>query len=369
MPRCRPKSLVAFVALLTPIALSAQRSANIQIQGIADVEGWSTDTNSTFLARNCGKPAALTRLQLWTALEPLSGVVLHAYAATEEGKGSDEEGEIYLDQFGVRYTASRFLVADVGRFPHPIGSFAARRFSSRNPLIGAPDAYTLQYPNGAQLSGSRRFIDYRAAVVDFPAVHEGYTPDPTRAWRPAFGIGVTPYMGIRLGSSYTWGPYLNDELTSAQLAGKSWRSYAQRIASADLAVSFGYFELNSEAAFSSYDVPNRADPLDGYAYYVEGKYTLTPRLFVATRLERNDYPFIMALPNFWVARKTDFHDEEYGLGFRLTASTLVKTSYRRDRWHIDAGNQAFVRPGGHALAVQLSQSYDVIDWIDRARAR
>jgi hypothetical protein len=368
MPRFL-RSAFAIIALAMPATLSAQgRAGGILLQGIADAEGWSTDTSSNFLERNGGKPGAIGRLTLWSAVEPVRGFVLHGLVETEQGSATEED-EVYVNQFGLRYTASRFLVADVGRFPHLVGTFAARRFSSRNPLVGQPDAYPVQYPNGAKLSGATRFIDYRAGIVDLPAIHEGYTPDPTRAWRPVLGAGFTPIVGVRLGGSYTWGPYLNDELTSAQLAGQSWRHYAERIAGADFAASFGYFELNSEAAFSSYDVPNRAEALDGYAYYVEAKYTLTPRLFIATRLERNDYPFIMALPNFWVARKTDFHDEEYGLGFRVRASTVVKMSYRRDRWHVDAGNQAFVRPGGHAFAIQLSQSYDVIDWIDRARTR
>ena len=94
------------------------------------------------------------------------------------------------------------------------------------------------------------------------------------------------------------------------------------------------------------------------------------RLYVALRLERNDYPFIaLVSPTFWVARTTDFHDEEFGLGFRVSASTLLKASYRQDRWHIDAGNQAFIRPGGRAFAAQLSQSFDVMNWVERARTR
>jgi hypothetical protein len=367
----RPRRSALLLALLCGVALPellAAQGARVLVQGIVDGEGWTTDTNSNLLTRNAGKAGVLGRVQMWGAVEAGRGFVFYVQGEAEQGGASGEE-EAELDQFGLRYTASPWLVLDAGRFPHLIGTFAARRFSSRNPLVGAPDAYPVQYPHGAQLSGAARFLDYRVGVVDLPAVHEEYTPEPDRAWRPAIGGGITPYVGLRLGGSFTWGPYLNDELTSAQLAQRSWRSYSERIAAADLAFSFGYLELTAEAARSSYDVPNRAEPVAGWAYYVEGKYTLTPRLYVATRLERNDYPFIMAFPTFWVARKTDFHNEEYGVGFRFTARTLVKTSYRRDRWHVDAGNQAFVRPGGHAFAVQLSQTYDVMEWIERARLR
>jgi hypothetical protein len=140
------------------------------------------------------------------------------------------------------------------------------------------------------------------------------------------------------------------------------------VTAADLAASVGYLELRAEAGLASYDVPNRAEPIEGLQYYVEGKYTLSPRVFVAARLQRNDYPFIGWVDTgpgtgFWVARKTDFHDEEFGVGYRMTASTLIKASYHQDLWHVNASNQAFVRPGGRAFAVQLSQRFDMLNLI------
>ena len=56
-----------------------------------------------------------------------------------------------------------------------------------------------------------------------------------------------------------------------------------------------------------------------------------------------------------------------GVGFRMTESTLIKASYRWDKWDVTPANQAFVRPGGHAFAVQLSQSFDVMDWLPAIR--
>jgi len=146
------------------------------------------------------------------------------------------------------------------------------------------------------------------------------------------------------------------------------RGHQQRVGAVDFKLSAGFFELISEAGWSRYDVPQRGT-VDGMAYYAEGKYTFTPRLFVATRLERNDYPFIALFGPNWVANKTDFHNEEYGVGYRLSTTTLLKASWRRDTWQVTPSNASFVRPGGKALAVQLSQSFDVTDWIDRARLR
>ena len=361
--------LVALAAAVWPHPLSGQ--ARVQLQGIADGELWSTDTNSNLLSRNGGKPAGLGRLQAWGAIETLRSLVFYGMFETQQGKAGETESE--FEQYGVRFTPSSRFVLDGGRLPGIIGTFAARRFSNRNPLIGTPDGYPTQYPLGVQLSGAVRLLDYRVAMVSLPTVHEDYTPKPTETMRPAIGFGITPFVGVRIGASYTQGPYLNDAYSSGELASRSWKDYEQRVMAADLAVSVGYAELFAEVGKASYEVPRLADPVAGTTYYVEGKYTFTPRLYVAARVGRNDYPFIQSINTpggqFWVARTTDFHDEEVGIGFRVSAGTLVKAAYRQDKWQVDAGNAAFVRPGGRAFAMQLSQTFDVMEWVDRARAR
>lgn len=343
---------------------------SVLLQGIADGEFWSTDTMSTLLRRNDGTPGVMGRLQLWGAIEPARGLVFYAYGLGERGAACPTP-ETELEQAGVRYTASRALVIDAGKITSLIGEFSNRRFSTRNPLIGEPDAYPVQYPIGVQLAGVVRAVDYALAVVNLPFYHSGYTPEPSEAWRPVMRVGVTPFIGTRIGMSYTEGPYLRDDYTAAALQQQDWKRYRQRVGAVDVSASVGYLELNGEAGFSRYEVPSHADPVEGYAYYGEAKYTVTPRFFVAARLERNDYPFIdhFAGPNVWVATRTDFHNEEFGFGYRLTASRLLKASYRTDKWHVNPSNAAFVRPGGRALAVQLSQSFDVMDWLDRARLR
>jgi hypothetical protein len=172
-------------------------------------------------------------------------------------------------------------------------------------------------------------------------------------------------MGLRLGASYMEGPYLNADLSPAHLRGAGWRSYRQRLAGFELAASAGYMELHAEVARSSYDVPG-SPAVVGVTYYGEGKYTFTPRFFAAARLERNDYPFIRPVgTDSWIARRTDFRNEEIGVGFRLSPGSLLKASYRQDSWHINDSNRGFVGPGGHALALQFSQRFDVVSWFDR----
>ena len=359
MSRHRRAGIVAVIGALS-VAGVGEAQTRAMLLGTIDAELWDTDTSSNLLSRNAGRASALGRLTLWGAIEPHARLVLYGLVESELGSAADSAHH-ELAQAGIRYTLSPRAVVDAGKITMPLGGFAARRFSWRNPLVGTPDAYPVLYPYGATVSGALSILDYRVGLVSLPMAHEGYSPEPTHAARPVVGLGITPVIGVRLGAGYAWGPYLNDTLTPSQLEGRRWDSYEQRVLVLDLAASYGYFELFAEAGVSEYDVPRTADPVQGLAYFVEGKYTFTPRFFAALRLERNDYPFIQPVsPTFWVARKTDFHNEELGVGYRFGASTVMKVSYRQDLWHVDAGNAPFVRPGGRAFAMQLSRRFDLL---------
>lgn len=360
------------LALAGCLLLSATRlpAQGVLLQGIADVEAWSTDTGSNLLTRNDGKPGGLVRLQVWGAAEVVRNVVLYGQAEMEGGPAStedeDEEFKPEIYQLGIRYSPSAFLALDAGKSTHPMSTFASRRFSTRNPLIGFPDGYTEQYPLIVQASGANRQFDYRIAATSLPLSHDGYVPEPGKAWRPVLGAGFTPVVGVRIGASYTWGPYLSDAYTPTQLHNSDWKSYDQRIVSLDMQFSKGYFELRGEHARSSYDVPDRGDPVSGTDTYIEAKYTFGPRFFAAARAERNNYPFIRSTASaVWVARRTDFDNAEMGVGYRISESSLLKFAYRVDKWHLTNANRAFLGPGGNAFAIQFSQSFDVMSLLAR----
>jgi hypothetical protein len=365
----RSRVAVLVVALALPLdAVGGQ--ARLQIRGTVDGAWFDTDTGSNLLNRNEGRPVGVGRALLWGAVEPVRRLAFYGMLEAEAETAPDAERELELEQYGMRYAPSRYLSIDAGKLVSPLSAFAPRRFAWRNPLVGEPEIYPVQYPHGVVITGAARAIDVRVAALSLPLVNTEYTPEPTPTLRPAIAIGITPLFGLRLGVGYTVGPYLNDTLSATQLDQRSWRSFAQRVYVADMAWSFGYLELFAEGAISSYDVPMQSEPVKGTAYYGEARYTFSPRMFVAARLERNDYPFIMPVSaTAWVARRTDFRDHEFGVGFRPAAGTLLKASYRADWWTVNSGNAAFVRPGGHAVALQLSQQFDVMNWIERARVR
>ena len=356
--RSRAGAAIFATALwLVPTAVHAQGAL---LHGLFDVEFWATDSASRLLARNAGKAGALGRLQMWTAVEPWRGLVFFAQAEVEGGpvRADEEQLEFYLDQWGVRAARSRALVVEAGKMVHPVGAFGSRRFSNRNPLIGIPDAYPVQYPLGLAVSGATRHFDYRLAAVSLPVGNERYLPLASAQLRPAVGFGVTPTAGVRVGGSATWGPYLNDSLGPALLAGRTWSVYRQRVVAMDAQLSRGYLETHLELARSSYDVPGGSEAVTAMAYYVEAKYTLSPRVYVAARFERNDYPFMQTVGDTaWRIRSTNLYDGEAGIGYRLSASRVLKLTYRADEWRVPPASRAFL-PDGHAFAMQVSQAID-----------
>ena len=352
--------------LLAALPLGAVRAqSGLLLQGIVDGEGWSTSNSSNLLTRNAGNAAGLARLTLWGAVEPFHGIVIYGEGSAEGGPARAERGTtIYGHQAGIRYATTPKFVVDAGKMTPVIGTFAPRHFSTRNPLIGTPDGYSLQYPWGAKMSGDVGMFDYRVAMVSLPTTHVGYEPEPTSRLRPALGGGITPIIGLRLGGSFTVGSYLNEDDASSVPAGSKWSDYHQRVAAVDLSFARGYLETHAEAARGTYDVPLRGS-ITGFTYYGEVKYTLAARFFLAVRGERNKYPFIRASATAgaaYAARLTDFVDGEFGGGYRISTSTLIKASLRGDRWWVRPGT-GFRGTGGHAIALQVSQAFDVMSWI------
>jgi hypothetical protein len=325
----------------------------LALQAIADGELWATDSGSRLLTRNDGHPAALFRLQVLAGAQLSSHVQLFALTELETGPArAGEETEVTVDQLTLRYVASPAIVLEGGRLYHPVGAFAARRLSVSNPLIGLPDGYPVVYPWGAQVQGTLSRFDYRVALVTLPISHTGYLPHADARLRPAIGAGFSPVAGVHIGLSATAGTYLSRAVQDSLPPGAAWTDFRQRVLAFDARVSRGYFESHAELSLSGYDAPAHTASTNGLSYYVEGKYTWSPRLFTALRFEVNNYAFIRPSGGAsWTARSVQMVNGEAGVGYRVSAALSLKASYRRDHWPPDA--RAFL-PNGYAAALQVS---------------
>jgi hypothetical protein len=355
--------LVIFLAAIAVVSpwRAVRAQLPIMLQGIVDFEGWSTSTDSPSLTRNRGRAAVLGRLTMWSAVEFAPGV--SAFAQIEGGMGDalNEATEVELYMAGIRVAAAPWFVVDAGRIANPVGAFAPRRFSNRNPLIGTPNGYPVLYPEGLQFSGKASRFDWRLAIVNAPIARDNYSPPAAHSWRPAVSAGVTLATGVRIGASATVGSYLSDTLAPALLAGKSSSSYRQRVVALDAQFNREYVELRGEWARSAYDVPG-ASTARGNTWYGEAKITVAPRWFLAGRVEHNAYPYIEPYSTFWGIESPVDDNLELGIGFRVSPDLLLKGSWRGGRSQYLLGDIA-IDTLGHAFAIQVSQSFDVLDWI------
>ena len=337
------------------------------LEGILDAELHQTDANSILLSRNEGDIATLGRLQLWSAFQITSGLQIYALGEFETDNSTGKrETESELEQFALRYTSqsAHYYFLEAGKILSPLGAYANRHLSTQNPLIGQPYVYTTSYPLGIQAAGSADWFDYRAALLDQPDINPGYIPvDPDSAFRPALGFGVTPFTGLRFGFSYTKGPYLNRQLNAYLPPGTGWRDFDQRVMGFDFQFSRGYLELNGQLVVSEYEVPFQREDTDDTSYYLELKYTWTPRFYGALRFGKNEASFIRHECDLsWVAPSRKFRDLEVGLGYRFSPNTQLKVAYRRDHWNAE-GRQADPISNGHALSLQLSHHFDLGSWL------
>ena len=371
---CAPAAcLMAAIALAPAPARAEDR---FMIQGLFDGEYWKTDSGSRLLSKNEGDAAGAGDLRLWAAgdLAPgLQGYALgRAYSGTAwpEDEVQDQGGvETTLEQLFLRYSfqSKARLQIEAGQMAMPAGDFVTRYFSSVNPLIGAPDSYSVNYPKGLKVTGWAGLFDYRVAAVDLPMANAEYIPpEPGEAWRPLAGAGITPMQGLRFGAYYTRGPYLGPDSEAGIPAGSDWKDFDQAVAGLEFQFSRGHFELHGDFATSSYEVPTLVKSARGRAWYVEPKYTFSPRFFGALRLEQNEYPWIRHFPFGWIAPEATLEDIEAGVGWRVTPDLLVKASYRKDRWIVPEGQEDMF-PAGYAVAAQLSYTFDVVSWFERPR--
>ena len=255
--RCTPRTdaPTALATLLCAILLPAPALAAEQrwiVHGLQDLVLLDTDDASRVLSRNDGEPGAVGQLRLWVAGQILPGLDAQVVGRVGGGSASDsDDTESEIDQALLRWASPKLrLLIDAGKVGTPFGNFRDRSFSDVNPLIGAPDGYDVSYPLGIVATGQVSRFDYRVAWIDGPMTNENYTPEAGSAWRPGVALGVTPFIGFRIGAYATAGPYLGPSVDFALPAGDAWRDFDQEIYGFELKFSGGHFELHGDVAFS-----------------------------------------------------------------------------------------------------------------------
>jgi hypothetical protein len=273
----------------------------------------------------------------------------------------------------VRPWRDRSIDIQAGRIPPTFGAFARRDYGAGNPLVGYPLAY--QYLTAARPDA-------------LPASNEDVIRMRARGWRPSYPIGsldittgmplitafrwdtgvqarigperlnaavaITngtasdprtrdnnagkqvsgrvqwqPGPAFTLGGSVARGPYVSDAaLATTAMRGGETRSIQQAFG-VDAEFSRDYWLVRGELIFNQWQVPTLTRNLNATSGFVEGRYKITPGLFVASRIDRLDFG---DLPSTFGVRTWDAPVTrlETGIGYYLRRNLLAKIAYQHN---------------------------------------
>jgi len=296
--------------------------------------------------------------------------------------------------------SARDLHLLAGKLPWPIGTWAPRAYSNKNPLVGTP----LMYQHHTSLvwyaippdadgllaaagTGQTGVLDYGGggftmgpgmAVVDdswwdFGVVVNGSVrplefalgaTNGSPGWGdPAIDendgksvlgrIGIAATPGVTAGVSASYGPYLNSGVDPSLPPGKNTGDYHQRLGMADLAIEAGHAEIRSEAFINVWETPTVGD-LRVHGGYVEAKLTVAAGLYLAARGDAMRHSKLTDSSGASLPWDLDRDRLEAGAGYRIDRGTTVKVVYQR---HIELERAGQPRHSVGLVAAQLSLAF------------
>jgi hypothetical protein len=247
----------------------------------------------------------------------------------------------------VRPWMSRGIDIQAGRIPLTFGSFGRRVYGTDSPVVGYPLAYqyltslranavpqtaedllrmrargwrssfpvgayyegpglplvsSLRWDTGVQVRWATEILTVSGAVTNGTLSNPRVSDDNGgKQWSGR--VAITPVVGLVLGASAARGAWLSEEVPQV----RAGRNYAQTAFGADAEYSRGYWIVRGEFVWTQWALPYAAATSDGRHVratggWVEGRYRLTPRVFVAGRADRLSFSSIGAPdPTPWEA--------------------------------------------------------------------
>jgi hypothetical protein len=285
----------------------------------------------------------------------------------------------------VRPWRKQDLDIEVGRVPPAFGAFGRRAYSTDNPVIGYPLAY--QY-----------LTSLRTDAV--PATADDLLRMRARGWRSSFPVGVpTPGPGVPLISGFRWdtglrarwkegpvevtgaltngtlsNPRVSDDNDGKQMSGRvtitpaigviigvsgasgAWLARdvpssggsQQRAFGADVEYSRDHWIVRGELVFSRWSLPlplapSNVQAVSSLGRWVEGRYRLTPRIFVSGRADRLGFSRLQERTAGTIPWDAPVTRIEGGAGYYLQRNLVARATVQTNRR--DAGrvlNRTFI---------------------------
>jgi hypothetical protein len=370
------KNVIAL--LVTACFASDACTAQIALSGQTGAHVLKSAATESPRAVNSGRPLFGWETVLFLDASVADNVTALITARTSEGS------EIGFDHVAIRLTdlTPLHLNIQAGKYDIPFGNLAERRYPRRNPLFGLPLIYEYRsalpnhvtaetdllsnrgrgtgmrllnlgmYDLGAMLFGSAGMVEYAFSVTNGTISSISYDGGSSnRDLGKVIRLAITPMTGLTLGGAYAWGAYL-DESGSPVVPDGDVNTYVQKAAEFDLEFSRGHFVFYGEGVYNTWPVPlqTRKEHFDVFGYYLEGKYTLLPRLYAALRVGGLYFGKVLLGSG---VRTWDYDVTEWegGLGYFLERDVVVKVVRRESR--IQGGSM----PKDNLTVLQLAVAY------------
>ncbi len=275
----------------------------------------------------------LMRLAIAGQWRPLARVALIAEVRSEDFSRVDTQAAY------VRIRPWQAYAFDIqaGRIPPSFGAYGRRAYNADNPLIGYPLAYqyltslrsdaipnsvddllrmrgrgwqpsfpvgstaiatglplvsAFRWDTGVQGRWSSTYVEATAALTAGTLSDPRFT-DNNGGRQVSGRIAAKPIIGLLIGVSAARGAWLSDDVVDLLPTTAQSRSYSQRALGFDAEYSRAHWLVRGEVVWSGWQMPfmqpSATHRLDARGMWVEGRYRLTPRFFVAARGDRLDF--------------------------------------------------------------------------------
>ncbi|HUR34111.1 MAG TPA: hypothetical protein VM032_09980 [Vicinamibacterales bacterium] len=200
----------------------------------------------------------------------------------------------------------------------PLGNLA--------PEAGLPIADAFKWDTGVQAHGSVRWLEAAASITTGSLANPLFRDD-NEGRQLAARLAARPLAGLVVGASASRAPYVTSG--TATLVRARAQDFMQRALGADIEYSRDHYVVRFEAVASAFELATIEPTLRATAALVEGRYKLTPRLFVAGRLDHLGFNTIAGTTRAvtWEAPVTRW---EVGGGYAVQRNLQLRASFQHN---------------------------------------
>lgn len=364
------------------------------LSGLLDLEGYHFDGNPPGMLFGERDNYLNPRLSLY--LDTKIGSHLYSLLQVRFDRGFDpgarDGGDARFDEYLLRYTPfdDARLNIQAGKFATAFGAWVGRHDSWNNPFINAPLPYENiviiadqtpppslaaflarrakpdqkrswmpmiwgpSYATGASVFGVAHGFAYalevkNAGLSSRPSSWDATTvgfENPTVTGR----LGVKPNATWDVGASASYGPYYAPTAQTFLPRGTSLGDFNQLTVGPDVTFAWRHWQVWGEAFASRFEVPMVGN-VETVAYFLESKYKLTPRLFVAARWNQQMFDKILAPNGQWERWDRDIWRAEAALGYRFDRHLQGKIQYGHSL------QNGPIQQGNNTVAAQLTVKF------------